>query len=177
MLLTRGLYLMAAVLVAPAQADRYRAGLRALLLRRQPRLHWRDGNDKRRSQIIEAVAELRPTGIVVVGAGLDPKRQERSRRKCAESLLWELGEHHVVDVTFERRANALDLRDRDLVVSLKGRHAIPPRLSLSWRDPLSEPLLWLPDVVAGAKSLAERGDDRFWSQVEGGMLVLHTDAR
>src|SRR4051812_37106587 len=107
MLLTRGVYLMAAVLVAPYEADRHRADLRALLLRRQPRLHWRDENDKRRAQLIEAVAALRPVGIVV-GAGLDPKRQERARRKCMETLLWELGGHHVVDVVFERRASALD---------------------------------------------------------------------
>ncbi|MFI6922967.1 hypothetical protein ACIBIZ_23690 [Nonomuraea spiralis] len=79
MLYARGVYLMAAVLVARHQADRYRDELRALLLRRQLRVHWRDENDKRRNQIIERVAALRPSGVIVVGAGLDPKRQERSR--------------------------------------------------------------------------------------------------
>ncbi|MGR6916417.1 hypothetical protein ACU635_19420 [[Actinomadura] parvosata] len=45
--------------MAPHQADRYRAGLRALLLqwRLRLRLRWHDENDKRRAQLIEAVAE------------------------------------------------------------------------------------------------------------------------
>ncbi|SPL91093.1 unnamed protein product [[Actinomadura] parvosata subsp. kistnae] len=165
------MYLMAAVLVAPHQADHYRAELRGLLLHRQLRLHWHDENDKRRTQLIEAVAGLQPTGIIILGTGLDPKRQERARRKCMECLLWELGDHHVVDVLFERRDSLLDGRDRKLIVALQGRHAMPPRLRLSWSDPVLEPLLWLPDIIAGAKVLAERGDPRFWSQLEAGMLV------
>ncbi|GAA2204378.1 hypothetical protein GCM10009850_003280 [Nonomuraea monospora] len=177
MVLARSVYLLAAVLVAPHQADRYRTELRALLLRRQPRLHWRDENDKRRTQLVEAVAALRPSGIVVAGSGLDPKRQERARRKCMQCLLWELGDHHVVDVVFERRDRELDQRDHELAVALKGRHSIPPRLQLSWCDPKSEPLLWLPDIIAGAKSLAERGDDRFWSQLEVNMLVHSVEIR
>ncbi|RVX43012.1 hypothetical protein EDD27_5679 [Nonomuraea polychroma] len=177
MLLARGLYLMAAVLVAPHQADRYRAELRALLLRGQLRLHWRDENDKRRAQLIEAVTALRPLGVIVAGTGLDSRRQERARRKCMECLLWELGNHHVDDVVFERRHSELDQRDHEMVVILKGRHAIPPRLRLSWHHPEAEPLLWLPDIVAGAKSLAERGDERFWSQVNADLLVLNIDAR
>ncbi len=64
-----------------------------------------------------------------------------------------------------------------LVAVLQGRHAMPPRLRLSWRDPEVEPLLWLPDIVAGAKSLAERGDRRFWSQVDADLLVHRIEAR
>ncbi|MGW3343234.1 hypothetical protein ACWDA3_07990 [Nonomuraea rubra] len=157
--------------VAPHRADRCLADLQALLLHRQLRLHWHDENDKRRTQLIEAVAEWRPNGIVVVGASMNPTRQERARRKCMQCLLWELCDHHVVDVVFERRDRELDQRDHELAVALKGRHSIPPRLQLSWCDPRSEPLLWLPDIIAGAKSLAERGDGRFWSQLEVSMLV------
>ncbi|MFI7698785.1 hypothetical protein [Nonomuraea sp. NPDC049480] len=40
-----------------------------------------------------------------------------------------------------------------------------------------EPLLWLPDIMAGAKSLAERGDERFWSQINADLPVRHIDAR
>ncbi|MEV0613144.1 hypothetical protein AB0I81_07440 [Nonomuraea sp. NPDC050404] len=177
MVLARGVYLLAAVLVTPRQAEHYRAELRALLLGRQPRLHWRDENAKRRAQLVEAVALLQPAGIIVSGSGLDPKRQERARRKCLECMLWELGDHHVVDVVFERRDSELDRRDHKLVEVLQGRHAMPPRLRLSWRSPMSEPLLWLPDIIAGAKSLANRGDDRLWSQVEANVLVRNMEIR
>lgn len=177
MLFARGVYLMAAVLVAPHQADRYRDELRALLMRSQLRLHWRDENDKRRNLIIERVAALRPSGVLIVGTGLDPKRQERARRRCMECLFWELGDHHVSDVVFERRHTELDRRDHEMVAVLQGRNAMPPRLIVSWCDPEVEPLLWLPDIIAGARSLAERGDHRFWDQVEADMLVRGVQIR
>ncbi len=37
-----GLYVLAAVIVADAEADGHREALRELLYRRQLRLHWRD---------------------------------------------------------------------------------------------------------------------------------------
>lgn len=54
---------------------------------------------------------------------------------------------------------------------------MPPRLRLSWCDPAAEPLLWLPDIVAGALSRAERGDERFWSLVGGDLAVRRIDVR
>ncbi|NRQ30575.1 hypothetical protein HII36_01770 [Nonomuraea sp. NN258] len=138
MRIQQGLYLMAAVLVAPARAEAHRAALRSLLLRRQPRLHWRDENDKRRAQLVEALAGLRLRGIVLVGTGLDRKRQERARRKVMECLLWELGNRHVREVVFEQRDRRLDAQDHDMIVTLKGRHAITSRLQVAWRSPCAE---------------------------------------
>jgi hypothetical protein len=57
-----GLYLLAAVIVADADADRHRQSLRALLYRGQLRLHWRDESAKRRRQLISALCQLRHTG-------------------------------------------------------------------------------------------------------------------
>ncbi|WP_449064304.1 hypothetical protein [Planomonospora algeriensis] len=162
MRVSSGLYLMAAVLVPSACAEDYRAVLRGLLLRNQRRLHWRDEKDKRRVQLVEAIGALRPCGIVIIGTGLDRGRQERARRKCMERLLWELGRRHVGDVVFERRHSELDVRDRDMVEALRGRHAMAPRLRASWEAPDEEPLLWLPDIVAGAASLAEAGQEAYW---------------
>jgi hypothetical protein len=169
MLVARGLYLMAAVLVAPHQADRYRADLRGLLFRRQPRLHWRDEEHKRRCQVIEAVAALRPAGIVVVGTGMDSKRQERARRKCMEHLLWELGHRAVVEVCFESRNRVLDAADKKLIDILRIRNAISPRLRAVWLPAVEEPLIWLPDIVAGAASLATHGDPGFWETLGSGV--------
>ncbi|NRQ30574.1 hypothetical protein HII36_01765 [Nonomuraea sp. NN258] len=177
MRIQQGLYLMAAVLVAPARAEAHRAALRSLLLRRQPRLHWRDENDKRRAQLVEALAALGLRGLVIVGAGLARRTQERARRKCMERLLWELGHRHVTDVIFERREPTLDARDRDMIEALKGRHAMAPRLLAVWRSPFDEPLLWLPDVVAGARAAAEAGDTRFWAELGEGMTLEYVDAR
>ena len=157
MRVSAGLYLMAAVMVSPLTAEAHRETLRGLLLRRQRRLHWRDENDRRRTRLISAVADLEPHGIVVIATGLDPRRQERGRRKCIERLLWELGDSYVSDVIFERRSAEFDLRDRELVAALQGRHAMPPRLRLSWEAAEKEPLLWLADIVAGAAALMACG--------------------
>jgi hypothetical protein len=54
-----GLYVLAAVLVADAHADRHREELRELLYRQQLRLHWRDESSRRREQLTDAVAALR----------------------------------------------------------------------------------------------------------------------
>ncbi|WP_068924717.1 hypothetical protein [Planobispora rosea] len=175
MRVSAGLCLMAAVLVPPVLAEVYRDVLRGLLLSNQRRLHWRDEKDRRRVQLIDAIGALRPCGIVIVGTGLDAARQERARRKCMERLLWELGQHHVTDVVFERRGVDLDEGDRAMVVTLRGRHAMTPRLQVSWESPENEPLLWIPDIVAGAASLAEAGQESYWKGLGDELSVQRLD--
>ncbi|MFI7440072.1 hypothetical protein [Nonomuraea indica] len=162
MRVSRGFYVMAAVLVPPADAERHRAALRRLLLRRQRRLHWRDENGKRRVQIVEAVAALRPSVVVVVGTGLDARRQERARRKCVEHLLWELGRRLVVEVFFESRGPSMDGADKRLIDVLRTRNAIAPRLRALWVAAVEEPLTWLPDIAAGVAALAVDGEPELW---------------
>ncbi|WP_327590630.1 hypothetical protein OHA25_29185 [Nonomuraea sp. NBC_00507] len=141
-------------------------------MRRQRTLHWRDENDKRRTCIIETIALLRPSALVIVGAGLDVKRQERARRKCMEHLLWELGRRPVVDVFFESRDPAMDTADKKLIDVLRVRNAIAPRLRALWVPAVEEPLAWLPDIVAGAASLAACGETEFWEMLGGGVALM-----
>lgn len=169
--LSAHLYLMAAVFVDGDRAESHRAVLRGLLRRRQRRLHWRDEDDRRRAALIAAVAELRPRGIVVIGAGMDPRHQERARRKCMERLLWNLDERGVADAVFEQRNSDMDRRDREMVATLRGRWVIRTRLRVSWENPVVEPLLWLPDLIAGAVSMAEAGNERHWKEVGGRFCV------
>ena len=64
--------MLAAVIIADADATRHRQALRELLYRRQLRLHWRDESSRRRSQLIAAAWQLRHTGAVVIAAGSLP---------------------------------------------------------------------------------------------------------
>jgi hypothetical protein len=41
----------------------------------------------------------------------------------------------------------------------------------SWQAPASEPLLWLPDIAAGAAALAETGDATYWQDLATAFLV------
>jgi hypothetical protein len=169
--LSARLYLMAAVFVDGARAESHRTVLRGLLRKGQRRLHWRDEDDRRRAALIEAVAALRPRGIVVIGTGMDPRHQERARRKCMERLLWNLYERGIAEAVFERRSNDLDNRDRQMVAMLRGRHLASSRLPVLWESPEAEPLLWLPDLVAGAASMAEGDSDAFWKEIEAGLSI------
>jgi hypothetical protein len=81
---------LAAVIVADADAAGHRRALRALLYRRQLRLHWRDESRTRHGQLIAAVGALPHTGAIVIAAGMAPGRPERARRKYIERLLHEL---------------------------------------------------------------------------------------
>jgi len=122
---SHGLYVLAAVIVADTDADQHRTALRALLYRGQLRLHWRDENRRRRSQLITAVSTLRHTGAIVIATGAAPRRQERARRKCIERLLAELATRGIATVIFERRRPDLDARDRTMIAALRRQQAVP----------------------------------------------------
>ncbi|GAT66021.1 hypothetical protein PS9374_01665 [Planomonospora sphaerica] len=171
MRVSSGLYLMAAVLVPPTCAEGYRAVLRGLLLRNQRRLHWRDEKDKRRVQLVEAIGALRPCGIVVIGTGLDRGRQERARRKCMERLLWELSNRDIGEVVFESRGPQLDASDRKMIDIMRIRSMLPDRIRAAWRNPIADPLVWMPDIVAGAASLAEIGEESLVKALGRGVLI------
>jgi hypothetical protein len=165
------LYLMAAVLVPDDRAEAHRTALRGLLQKHHRRLHWRDENDRRRAEIATAIAGLRPRGLVVVGEGLDPSHQERARRKCMERLLWELEQRRVAEAVFESRSRDMDRRDREMVARLRGRRVTSARLPVVWESPDVEPLLWLPDVIAGAASLVEAGVQAYWKDLGADVAI------
>jgi hypothetical protein len=167
----QGLYLLAAVIVADADASDYRAALRALLYRRQIQLHWRNESAKRRSQLIAAVCELRHSGAIVIATGVPGSRQERARRKCIDRLLRELVSRSIARVVFERRHPDLDARDRAMIAALQRQKSLPAALRATWQPATDEPLLWLPDIAAGAASLAEAGNSTYWSKLAAGFVV------
>jgi hypothetical protein len=166
-----GLYVLAAVIVADAQADRHREALRAMLRHGQRRLHWRDESGKRRGLLASTVGLLPHSGTVMIATGVTPRRQERARRKCIERLLAELAGRGVASVVFERRHEELDARDRAMVAALRRQHSVPAWLHTSWVPAADDPLLWLPDIAAGAASLAAAGDARYWGELAAAFLV------
>lgn len=171
MRMPHGLYVLAAVIVADHHADHHRAALRAHLYRGQLRLHWRDESNHRRTGLIAAVSALPHTGAIVIATSTQPRRQERARRKCIERLLAELSSRGITTAVFERRHPDLDARDRTMIASLRRQQSLPAGFHATWQPPTAEPLLWLPDIAAGAASLAETGDDTFWSGLAAAFTV------
>lgn len=171
------LYVLAAVLVDADLADAHRAVLRSLVPKGQRRLHWRDEREKRRELLAVTCGGLDLDIIVVIGTEMDPSRQERARRKCAERLLWWLKGYGVERVIFETRGPSGDSKDRRLVEALRGRTDLPHAVRVTWASPWQEPLLWLADIAAGAAVMAELGDDRYLKLFGNGTEVDRVAAR
>ena len=156
-----GIYVLAAAIGHPGvELDGMRETLRALVPSRQTRLHWHTESDASRRRIIDAIASMNLVQLVVVRVHVDPRRQERSRRKCMERLLFELSDRHVREAWLEGRDAALNRRDATLVEALRGSRSISSDLRVDFARPLDEPMLWVPDSVAGAVALAHKAGRR-----------------
>ena len=108
---------------------------------------------------------------MVVATGVGPRRQERARRKCIERLLAELTARGIANIVFERRHDELDARDRALIAALKRQQSLPAAVQASWQRAADEPLLWLPDIAAGAAALAETGGATYWKDLAAAFAV------
>jgi hypothetical protein len=146
----QGTYLLAAVVTEVARCEEIRQTLRSLLYRRQERLHWRDEEGSRRTKIAEAVGALNVAATVVIGSPLAKKKQERARRKCLQTLLPHLEQMGVTYVVMERRTPSLVQKDQKMITAIRGKQLIGSGLRIDTAMPKEEPMLWLPDAVAGA---------------------------
>lgn len=146
----QGTYVLAAVVAEMTRCEEIRALLRSLLYKRQDRLHWRDEDAPRRTKIAEAVGGLNVAATVVIGSPLAKTKQERARRKCLEALLPHLEGMGVSRVVTEQRTPSLVEADRKMVIAIRGKRLIGPGLRVETARPKEEPMLWLPDAVAGA---------------------------
>lgn len=99
-----------------------------------------------------------------------------------ERLLTELAGMGVDEVTMEARAPKQNRSDMDLVDVLRARDSLACDL---WVDHLpgpEEPLLWMPDVVAGSVVAARCGNRSYIEQMESVLTIfpitsLKTQAR
>jgi len=143
-------YVLAATVLIEDDAERIREHLHGLLLRGQQRLHWREESAPRRAKLASAVCATGCTSVVVVGIGMDQRKQERARRRCLGRLLWELDQlrdERGVAETRHAERNATDIR---AFGAFRKSGMVSAALSFEHGRPAQEPLLWLPDIVAGA---------------------------
>lgn len=151
-----GTYTMAAAIADPSCCDDIRAGLRSLTPGRAERLHWAHESPKRRDVVAAYLATIDIAVVVVTGTPMIGPKQERARRCCLERLLYELSQCGV-EAWLESRSAAPDRRDLRLVDSARNKGLVAVALKVDFRRPKDEPMLWLPDAVAGAVTAAELG--------------------
>jgi hypothetical protein len=154
-----GTYILAAVVADPTVCEPTRDALRALLLKGQRRLHWRDEDLPRRQKMINCVADAGVCAIAVTESPVQRTKQERARRVCMERLLHELHGMEVERVHFEARNPSLNQRDAAMAAAMRSNGTISERLWVGHQQPLDEPLLWAADTVAGAVASALCSDD------------------
>lgn len=89
-----------------------------------------------------AVGALGLRSVVVVVGGVDPRRQERARRRCLTALLWELDQRRVEQVVFESRQHR-DAEDRQMIAFALRSGWVEPTMRYDFAAPFDECLLWL----------------------------------
>lgn len=152
---TGSFFVFAAAVVREDRCEAVRHALGSLLLKGQAYLHWHDEDDPRRRKIAAAVAEVGAESLVVVGAPVVLTKQERARRRVLGRLLWELDRRQVEHALLESRHLERDAHDLRAIGGFRNAGLLSRRLRVDHGKAKQEPLLWLPDAVAGAV-----GDDR-----------------
>lgn len=171
-----GLYLVAVAVVPPDDVTQARRRLRSAIPRRQPRFHWRDEALPRRTAMLEMIAELGITALAYATA--TPGRQDRARALCIEEMLWGLKELGASRVVFESRQARNDRKDARTIEQAKRAGRASPALEYDFRRPQEEPLLWVPDALAGVASAHVAGEDStLFEGLPAGMLRIHTVSR
>ena len=167
-----GLYVLASVVVPATRAEEVREDLRGVLRTRRPRFHWRDEQDGDRLLMAEMLAQFTLPAVVAVVSPMDHRRSERARRVCLTRLLWELQQRHVDDIVFETRQEHRDREDRAHVLHAQKAGHVSAALHYAFAGPLQEPLLWLPDLVAGAVAYARGGDHHYLDVLGADVAVV-----
>ncbi|MGW7685017.1 hypothetical protein ACWGID_30025 [Kribbella sp. NPDC054772] len=155
-----------------ARCDELRRELTDLSIKPGVRLHWVSESVKRRDLIAEVIARLDIAAILTVGTPMERSRQERARRCCLERLLYELDRFGVSGAWLESRSAVQDRRDLRLVDSARRKRSTSRDLQVQFARPAGEPMLWLPDAVAGAMSASVVGEDR-WLAAMAAVVTIH----
>lgn len=168
------LYMLAATVI-PEGTDL--TPLESMLPRGAKKLHWRDLGTRAQRQSLTKVAELGSRSTIVVASPIDPKKQERARRKDLEVLLPILEAEGVTKLVMESRFPAADVKDAAHFRAMLKRGTVST-LELEFADPSREHRLWIPDQILGAYAEAAIGSSSSkawrteWELIKGSVTTV-----
>ena len=113
------------------------------------KMHWREMGRKAQTKSLKAVASTDAITTVVIATPVNPRKQERSRRKCMEALLPILENQGVHSAIMESRNPIQDARDIKMVDIMRSNGSLAD-FSVEHMRGEVEPRLWYPDLVLGA---------------------------
>jgi hypothetical protein len=152
-----GLYLLAFCQVARDRVEETRVALRALPRHARPRFHWHVEQHKDRLAMVDTIAGLGVTSTVVYQTHTAPTKQEQARARLLAVGLHELAGAGVAQLVLESRREKLNRRDERTITAARRDGLTPYFVPFVFARPGDEPLLWLPDAVAGAVGLMLAG--------------------
>ncbi|MDR1186322.1 MAG: hypothetical protein LBK95_02515 [Bifidobacteriaceae bacterium] len=156
------MYVLAAVIADPDACQPIRDALRRLARSPRRRIHWRDEEAADRMKAVNLIARADVDQIVVVGTPLNPRKQERARRKCMERITYHFTvETGLETVWVESRTESLNRADRAMFAALRGSHVLGGTLRYEFALPSFDPMLWAADVVAGAVAASYRDEPAY----------------
>lgn len=158
-----GLYLVAAVVVVDGDLGASRRAAQKVLLARQRRFHWRNESERQRWRMLEAISTLDVT-LLAYSRVLRGERQERARALCIERMLWDLREMGVSEIVFESRDRG-DNKDARTIANAQRAGVVAKTVRYRFERPEREPILWIPDAIAGAASAQVAGETPYLDQV------------
>lgn len=167
-------YLVCAAILERSKLEEIRQELRPLLLPGQMKLHWTDEGSRRRRQIVLTVSGLDVFQVIVTNRSQVNRKTERYRRKCLETLYFELGNKKIADLTLESRQESQNRKDIEPIVALQAAGKCQGIRVTHCRGG-DDPLLWIPDVVLGAFNSIHHGETEYWDQLQE-KLVLQRNA-
>lgn len=163
-------YLLCAALVPDGARDLCREALRKLLKPGQIKWHWTDESSARKQEMIDVIASFDSLNVLV--AHLDSRRRkvDRYRRKCLQTLYRECAGLAVRELVLESRSPVQDRQDVAHLVALRQSGA-DASLRIDHRRGGDEPLLWIPDAVAGAANAHAKGQLHYLEQLRTSVLI------
>lgn len=158
-----GCYLLTAVMVPDAVIVEITRHLRETLPPGQRRWHWRDERPGSRRRFLDAVASFVPPQVAAVTywqSVPSQRKGEQARVRCLWRLLAGMPTFDAATVVLESRQEHNDRKDRREVGNAQRAGLVPSSLVYRHDRPKDEPLLWLPDAVAGAAGVSIIDADR-----------------
>lgn len=145
-----------------------------MLLPGQIKLHWTAERESRRRRIVSAIASLEPMNFIVAHLSQRQAKTERFRRKCLETLYYELAGAEVYPVTLGSRGPSQDKNERAHIVALQAQ-GLDKGVRIQHLRGGEEPLLWIADAVLGSLNSAYRGESAHFEVLQHTiMLKQHT---
>lgn len=178
-------YAMAAVIVLAGQANDLRARLVEMGGAHRSGLHYSQMTNAARRTALRRINEFTDwdAQVVEIERPIQIRHETTVRRAVLAALLrLVVDKHGATSVVIESRSrrattDTLDLEDRTLLTELIRLRKAPQTLALAHARK-DAPLLWLPDLIVGARTDAASGLDwRPWTEVSGRVDVEQVQPR